>query len=388
MKHISLFFSFLFLLSSTASGKFPLEHSEQGSKAEVRFNFDSAALISSINSNKDRTSERIQINGYTDTVGESQYNKKLSTRRAQSVARHLRNNGSLLDNFDVRGHGEDSFKLNPQANRRVEIIVPLSQIPSEVLSSKSDTANSVNASPVGFVETKPKVASDHDVSHKNQIDIEVNALFSDLASIKTKGDIALNSEVDEVLSEVKSSIRINYARHLNKKLSLGVEAGVRWYAHSKDLGIDILSDQELFAYRAGLTLGYKPASWFHLQLSALWNQQLYFEARAVGTQDWQFKAANTLRGELKPLFIPVNTDKFMLELGPWASYFAGVSAENIKKGLGYGGELNTFFLFGKRLGLTARYSVNEFPYTQSEIEDEWDLTQEILEIGIKYRYFF
>jgi OOP family OmpA-OmpF porin len=74
-------------------------------------------------------SVHVMVAGYTDSVGSDAYNQRLSERRAQTVARHLVENGVSESRLDVRGFG----KKNPVAdngteagrakNRRVEIVV-------------------------------------------------------------------------------------------------------------------------------------------------------------------------------------------------------------------------------------------------------------------------
>ena len=182
-------------------------------------------------------------------------------------------------------------------------------------------------------------------------------MYTDLASKKTKGSVGLGSEVDEVLSDVTSSFFISYKDYLSKKFSVGIEGGFRWHKYSKDLAVDILSDQDVFALRAGLTFGYDVASWYKVQASALWDQQLYFRAQNLINQDWQFEKANVFRTDLKVLFIPIDTKKFNLELGPVFSYFTG-SSSSTGHGYALGGELSSFFLFKKTVGLHGRYTVS------------------------------
>jgi OOP family OmpA-OmpF porin len=72
---------------------------------------------------------RIEVNGYTDLSGSSDYNKRLSIRRGESVAAELVHDGVARDAITVTGYGEAN-PLVPTANgvrepqnRRVEIIV-------------------------------------------------------------------------------------------------------------------------------------------------------------------------------------------------------------------------------------------------------------------------
>ena len=72
---------------------------------------------------------RIEVNGYTDSSGTPAYNKRLSVRRAESVASELIRDGVSEDDIEMKGLGE-SNPLVPTAkgvrepqNRRVEIIL-------------------------------------------------------------------------------------------------------------------------------------------------------------------------------------------------------------------------------------------------------------------------
>lgn len=48
----------------------------------------------------------ISIYGHADTTASTQYNQKLSERRANNVAAFLKSNGVSLEGTDVKGHGE------------------------------------------------------------------------------------------------------------------------------------------------------------------------------------------------------------------------------------------------------------------------------------------
>jgi OOP family OmpA-OmpF porin len=72
---------------------------------------------------------RIEVNGYTDTSGTSQYNQGLSVRRARAVAGELVRDGVPQSAISVQGFGETHLLVatgpnvrEPQ-NRRVEIII-------------------------------------------------------------------------------------------------------------------------------------------------------------------------------------------------------------------------------------------------------------------------
>jgi len=73
---------------------------------------------------------RIELTGYTDTVGTQQYNLGLSKRRAQAVADYLAKKGVPRKVMDVAWKGKEDLRVptpdgvrEPQ-NRRVEIVIP------------------------------------------------------------------------------------------------------------------------------------------------------------------------------------------------------------------------------------------------------------------------
>jgi outer membrane protein OmpA-like peptidoglycan-associated protein len=72
---------------------------------------------------------RISVEGHTDSVGTVAYNKKLSTERAQSVARELEANGVGYSRILTYGYGEgvpiasNSSEYGRKRNRRVEVII-------------------------------------------------------------------------------------------------------------------------------------------------------------------------------------------------------------------------------------------------------------------------
>ncbi len=72
---------------------------------------------------------RIEVAGHTCDLGEADYNRSLSQRRAESVRNYLVENGIDANRLTVRGYGEDRPKLpnrsesDRQENRRVELIV-------------------------------------------------------------------------------------------------------------------------------------------------------------------------------------------------------------------------------------------------------------------------
>lgn len=106
---------------------------------EVFFDFDSYGLkdgaldtLNKVSSvlRKKYPDREIIIEGHTDTVGDSIYNKKLSENRAHSVAKYLKSKTDN-DKISYRGLGEErpvddnSTNEGRQKNRRVEIIIKM-----------------------------------------------------------------------------------------------------------------------------------------------------------------------------------------------------------------------------------------------------------------------
>ncbi len=104
---------------------------------EVFFDFDSHNLKESSKTSLEKVSEilktrykdrEIVVEGFTDSIGENEYNKKLSERRARSVASFMKGKISN-DKLSYRGLGEEkpiadnSTEDGRQKNRRVDIII-------------------------------------------------------------------------------------------------------------------------------------------------------------------------------------------------------------------------------------------------------------------------
>ena len=104
---------------------------------EILFDFDSASLRGA---SRDELAEMadvfnryadttIVVGGHTDSTGSESYNKRLSDRRADSVASYLQNQGVRGSRIDSIGYGESRAKASNatargrQQNRRVEIYV-------------------------------------------------------------------------------------------------------------------------------------------------------------------------------------------------------------------------------------------------------------------------
>ena len=76
----------------------------------------------------------IDVYGYTDTVGASDFNQRLSEQRAQAVANYLTSRGVSSSRIRWMGFGETRLavqtgdNVNEPLNRRVEIkIIPFDQ---------------------------------------------------------------------------------------------------------------------------------------------------------------------------------------------------------------------------------------------------------------------
>jgi outer membrane protein OmpA-like peptidoglycan-associated protein len=72
---------------------------------------------------------KLEIDGYTDSVGSDEYNEQLSDKRAEAVRDFLVSNGVNMNNVVARGMGkadpvaDNSTAQGRQLNRRVELIV-------------------------------------------------------------------------------------------------------------------------------------------------------------------------------------------------------------------------------------------------------------------------
>jgi outer membrane protein OmpA-like peptidoglycan-associated protein len=69
----------------------------------------------------------VDVNGHTDSTGDAEYNRRLSERRALSVANYLNGQGVDPRRFSIVGFGEsqpvatNATEAGRAANRRVEI---------------------------------------------------------------------------------------------------------------------------------------------------------------------------------------------------------------------------------------------------------------------------
>ena len=104
-------------------------------KSGVNFAFDSADLTADAKKNLDAVAEifiefpdtELMIEGHTDSVGDDNYNMKLSKRRADAVVTYITSKGVASRRFKVEAFGEtrprfeNDTKENQAKNRRVEI---------------------------------------------------------------------------------------------------------------------------------------------------------------------------------------------------------------------------------------------------------------------------
>src|SRR5699024_3746228 len=78
---------------------------------------------------QDYKKTKVIFAGHTDSVGDEDYNQKLSLRRAKSVARYAAENGIDPERFQITGYGEtqpvatNETEQGRQQNRRVEIAI-------------------------------------------------------------------------------------------------------------------------------------------------------------------------------------------------------------------------------------------------------------------------
>ncbi len=102
---------------------------------EVLFDFNSAGLRTASRESLREMADvfqkypntTISVQGHTDSIGSAAYNKRLSNRRANSVASYLENLGVRSSRVETIGYGEsqprttNSTAEGRQLNRRVEI---------------------------------------------------------------------------------------------------------------------------------------------------------------------------------------------------------------------------------------------------------------------------
>lgn len=105
--------------------------------SDVLFDFDSAELkpgaskvVNELsNFLREYPERKVQIEGFTDSIGSAEYNQQLSQRRADALRRALINAGISSSRIETVGYGEDfpvATNINEagrQQNRRVEVII-------------------------------------------------------------------------------------------------------------------------------------------------------------------------------------------------------------------------------------------------------------------------
>ncbi len=116
------------------------QQSERGmvlTLSDVLFDFDSAKLKSGASKVvnelttflKEYPERKIQIEGFTDSIGSEAYNQNLSQRRAESLKQALTNAGISSSRIETIGYGEkfpvatNMNEAGRQQNRRVEVII-------------------------------------------------------------------------------------------------------------------------------------------------------------------------------------------------------------------------------------------------------------------------
>jgi len=101
----------------------------------VNFDFDSAVLTQASQQILDRTASalihaphvKVEVAGFTDSVGDARYNLNLSNERSRSVVRYLTGKGVAASQLTAKGYGEEypiadnSTAEGRQKNRRTEL---------------------------------------------------------------------------------------------------------------------------------------------------------------------------------------------------------------------------------------------------------------------------
>ncbi|QLK43882.1 OmpA family protein [Vibrio owensii] len=111
-----------------------IEHVYPAQVETIHFSFDSddseAKLANTVEVLKAYPQAKVEITGYTDSVGSSEYNLKLSEERALSVADNLIEEGVETQRITYNGMGEanpvesNETESGRKANRRVEVAIP------------------------------------------------------------------------------------------------------------------------------------------------------------------------------------------------------------------------------------------------------------------------
>jgi outer membrane protein OmpA-like peptidoglycan-associated protein len=89
---------------------------------------DAAVLDEAAATLKDNPNVRVDVNGYTDSIGSADYNLRLSEKRAGAVVAYLGQHGVPADRLVPHGYGKTNFvatnstKEGRAQNRRVELV--------------------------------------------------------------------------------------------------------------------------------------------------------------------------------------------------------------------------------------------------------------------------
>jgi OOP family OmpA-OmpF porin len=89
---------------------------------------DAAVLDEAAATLKDNPSVRVDVNGYTDSIGSADYNLRLSEKRAAAVVDYLEKDGVPAERLTPHGYGKTHFvatnctEEGRAQNRRVELV--------------------------------------------------------------------------------------------------------------------------------------------------------------------------------------------------------------------------------------------------------------------------
>ncbi len=89
---------------------------------------DAAVLDEAASVLKENPDVKVDVNGYTDSIGSEGYNLRLSEKRADSVVNYLEKQGVSADRLTPQGYGKTNFVAGNKTregraqNRRVELV--------------------------------------------------------------------------------------------------------------------------------------------------------------------------------------------------------------------------------------------------------------------------
>ena len=96
---------------------------------------------------------KLQVEGFTDSIGSDEYNQRLSEERAEAVCDYLVSNGVNMNNVAAEGMGKsDPIASNSTAqgrklNRRVEMVVSGDVIGSQITPGAVDNGQNNEQNP-------------------------------------------------------------------------------------------------------------------------------------------------------------------------------------------------------------------------------------------------